>query len=136
MHDRGVVHRDLKPDNIMFSDEKQVKIVDFGLSTVLAPGEYSTICCGSIAFSAPEVLLGEPYDQKADVWSLGAILHLLLTRLVAFMKRTTELTKLAIATEPFDTNNIPAWSNLSPEGRDLISQILSSKSPATRPSVS
>lgn len=80
IHERGVVHRDLKPDNIMLSEDLKIKIVDFGLSAVLAPGELATVSCGSFAYTAPEILLSLPHDCKSDIWSLGSILFEMLTR--------------------------------------------------------
>ena len=132
MHDRGVVHRDLKPDNIMFSNEKQVKIVDFGLALVLGPGELATIQSGSIAFSAPEVHSKVPYDSKADIWSLGAILYFMLTRTPPFIRDNCEETIKAIIYDPFYPSEVAEWMEISSEALDLVTQILSSKDPNAR----
>lgn len=68
-----VVHRDLKPENIVFFESQGlVKLTDFGFSNQYDPGKKLSTSCGSLAYSAPEVLLGEEYDAQAvDVWSLG-----------------------------------------------------------------
>ena len=84
IHSLGIVHRDLKLDNILLSLDPlkmqvQPKIIDFGLSTVLLEGEYSSDPVGSIAYMSPEMTFMEPYNRGADVWSLGVILYSLVT---------------------------------------------------------
>ncbi|KAI9070621.1 hypothetical protein K1719_047419 [Acacia pycnantha] len=77
MHYRGIIHRDLKPENILLSsqgDDSVLKIADFGLSRTLHPGESAETVCGSPLYMAPEVLQFQKYDDKADMWSVGAIL--------------------------------------------------------------
>ena len=72
-HKLHVVHRDLKPENVVFFETQGlVKLTDFGFSNRYRPGEKLSTSCGSLAYSAPEILLGEEYDAPAvDVWSLG-----------------------------------------------------------------
>ncbi|XP_037733880.1 SNF-related serine/threonine-protein kinase [Chelonia mydas] len=79
-HKLHVVHRDLKPENVVFFREQGVvKLTDFGFSNRFQPGKMLTTSCGSLAYSAPEILLGDEYDAPAvDVWSLGVILYMLV----------------------------------------------------------
>ncbi|KAM6430721.1 uncharacterized protein PHA67_002604 isoform 2-T2 [Liasis olivaceus] len=79
-HRLHVVHRDLKPENVLFFQEQGVvKLTDFGFSSCFQPGTMLATSCGSLAYSAPEILLGEEYDAPAvDVWSLGVILYMLV----------------------------------------------------------
>jgi SNF-related kinase len=81
-HQLHVVHRDLKPENLVFCKTggvSVVKLTDFGLSRTFAPGEMIESSCGSLEYSAPEILLGDFYDPpKVDVWSLGVILFMLI----------------------------------------------------------
>lgn len=78
-HDRGVVHRDVKPNNILINSEGKAKVVDFGLAHVgeaVAPGQ--TI--GTPAYMAPELFEpGSPVDARADIYAMGVILYELLT---------------------------------------------------------
>ncbi|XP_053127522.1 SNF-related serine/threonine-protein kinase-like [Hemicordylus capensis] len=79
-HRLHVVHRDLKPENVVFFQEQGVvKLTDFGFSNCFQPGTMLTTSCGSLAYSAPEILLGDEYEAPAvDVWSLGVILYMLV----------------------------------------------------------
>jgi SNF-related kinase len=65
-HDLHVVHRDLKPENVVFFEKTgQVKLTDFGFSNIFQPGKKLSTSCGSLAYSAPEILLGDSYDAPA-----------------------------------------------------------------------
>ncbi|XP_048748028.1 SNF-related serine/threonine-protein kinase-like isoform X4 [Ostrea edulis] len=79
-HKLHVVHRDLKPENVVFFEKLGiVKLTDFGFSNMFNPGKKLETSCGSLAYSAPEILLGDSYDAPAvDVWSLGVILFMLV----------------------------------------------------------
>jgi len=74
-HDKGIVHRDLKFENILFADEKkdQIKIIDFGIAGLF---NAERITAGSIDYSPPEVVGGWSYesDCSMDVWSIGCLL--------------------------------------------------------------
>ena len=86
-HNRGIFHRDLKPDNIMLQDlghgEEQVKIIDFGIakvkSSVVAPSTSLNLSPGTVAYMAPEQLSGRPITAATDIFALGAIVYEMVT---------------------------------------------------------
>ena len=83
----GIVHRDLKPENIMLIDESDnsgIKIIDFGMTKTVAPGEKMDDRLGTINYVAPEVLKKMPYTKQIDIWSLGVILYVLLSGIFPF----------------------------------------------------
>ena len=84
-HERQVLHRDLKPSNILVSERGEVRLLDFGVARLLAPdgdGAALTREYGHAltpAYASPELLRGEPLDARSDLYSLGIVLHELLT---------------------------------------------------------
>lgn len=128
-HARGVIHRDLKPANMVVADRRQIKILDFGIARRLDDVEPDLSgATGTPYYMAPEQILGEPPDQRSDVYSLG----------VTFFQ-------MATATLPFTTGNIlrahleqpppdPLQLNsaLSPALAAIIMQCLA-KQPQDRP---
>ena len=85
IHARRIIHRDLKPDNILLTAGGTAKIADLGLATQLkATAVQAQTQCGTPVYMAPEVLSDEPYDFKADMWSMGCILYELCTAKLTF----------------------------------------------------
>ncbi|UJR28549.1 hypothetical protein I4U23_009784 [Adineta vaga] len=97
-HETHVCHRDLKPENLVFFEKQGVvKLTDFGFSNQFSPGKKLLTSCGSLAYSAPEILLGDPYDATAiDIWSLGVILFMLVTGRAPFQEANDSETVMMI----------------------------------------
>jgi serine/threonine protein kinase len=92
---RHICHRDLKPENILLDSNRNAKIADFGLASVVAPGENFGRYCGTPAFSAPEAFSNETYEGgPADVWSLGIVMYECLTGKLPFVGGGGGLSKL------------------------------------------
>ena len=84
-HENGIVHRDLKIENVLIDTKGDVKLVDFGLSNFYDPSDKLKTFCGSLYFAAPELLRGIVYTgPEIDVWSLGIILYVLVCGKVPF----------------------------------------------------
>lgn len=83
LESKQIIHRDLKPDNIVFrnpNDLSQPVLVDLGFATYIKDFAYLFTRCGTPGYVAPEILLDQPYDCKADVFSLGVTLYMLVNR--------------------------------------------------------
>ena len=84
-HCRSVLHRDIKPDNILLDDEQGVKICDFGVSRLLTKNQFIVEQCGTPAYIAPEIIEDKGYrGYYSDLWSLGVLLYTILTGNVPF----------------------------------------------------
>lgn len=100
-HSKNILHRDIKLDNILLSEEGQVKICDFGVSKIVRPGEKMTEQCGTPAYIAPEILMDKGYKGfMADIWSAGVVLYAML-----------------YGTVPFKANNMRELQEMIVEGK-------------------
>jgi eukaryotic-like serine/threonine-protein kinase len=102
-HSKGVVHRDIKSDNIMVSPEGQVKIMDFGLAKLKGATKLtkSGSTLGTAAYMSPEQASGEEVDQRSDIFSFGVVLYELLTAQLPFKgEHTTAIIYSILNDEP------------------------------------
>ncbi|CAJ1341111.1 unnamed protein product [Effrenium voratum] len=79
LHDRHIVHRDVKLENLLLDDQGTVKIIDFGFSTIVPPGKKLKVFCGTPSYMAPEIVARKEYTGFcADIWAMGVLLYALL----------------------------------------------------------
>lgn len=124
LHSLGVTHRDLKPENVLVGDGlHDLKIADFGLSKLVHPRELMTQPVGTLSYVAPEVLSMQGYNRRADLWSLGVILYLIVRGKLPFdADSKEEVIHLTLSAE-LDWDESP-WTEWSQEGRDFAKSML------------
>lgn len=111
-HHEGFVHRDMKPENLLVTQEGVVKVADFGLARAYADGRVTQAgaVTGTVQYLAPEQIRGEPADPRSDLYSLGIVAYELLTGQLPF----TGETAMAVAYKHL-SDRVPAPSSLLPD---------------------
>ena len=125
MHNLGIIHRDLKLSNIAMADgtEGDIRILDFGLSKIIGPGETCSESYGTPGYAAPEVINEESYRFKADVWSIGAISYFMCSSKLPFDYMTKGLNKTNIILNTLNDElkfNDDCWKKYSKEAIKFI----------------
>jgi hypothetical protein len=130
VHERGLLHRDLKTENVFISSAGLIKLGDFGIAIGLGASELAATAVGTPYYMSPELFLGKPYAHEADVWALGCILVEMCSQCVAF--EADNLNALSLRVMRGAHQSLPP--KYSPELHALV-RLLLSVNPAGRPSV-
>ena len=129
IHSKGVAHRDLKPENLLLSQNKNIKIIDFGLSNFFETGIGGLATpCGSPSYASPEIIKGEIYDGfKIDVWASGIILFAMLCGYLPFDDDEEEEKEESHDKRYFSQSNTNNKEEKSEDNEVLFQKILEGK---------
>jgi len=109
-HQAGIIHRDIKPGNIIIDKDNKVKILDFGLAKLKGVSQLTkeTSTIGTIHYMSPEQIRGEEVDHRSDIWSLGVILYEMITGRLPFIGEYEQAVMYSILNEnPEFTSDVP-----------------------------
>lgn len=110
----------MKPENLLLDNDKNIKIVDFGLSNLYKPGEMLKTACGSPCYAAPEMIAGKHYHGvQVDIWSSGIILFACICGYLPFEDQNTGVLYKKILSGEFSTPNY-----ISSEAKDFLRCVL------------
>lgn len=136
MHDQGWVHRDIKPDNYLASDNNEVRLIDFNLSQKIKKG-FSKLLSGkgkvqgTYSYMSPEQIRGQLLDERADIYSFGCMVYELITGKLPFTaNNSNELLNKHLKAKPPQLGMLN--KNIRPEFAELVHRMLA-KNPADRP---
>ncbi|XP_011985032.2 serine/threonine-protein kinase Nek1 isoform X14 [Ovis aries] len=131
VHDRKILHRDIKSQNIFLTRDGTIQLGDFGIARVLnSTVELARTCIGTPYYLSPEICENKPYNNKSDIWALGCVLYEMCTLKHAFEAGNMKNLVLKIISGSFP----PVSLHYSYDLRSLLSQLFK-RNPRDRPSV-
>ena len=129
LHKKKIIHRDIKPENILIDNNDNALMSDYGIATHCKEGETRNTYCGTDEYLAPEVIRGEPYDEKIDVWAIGILIYECVSPLgktpfnkLDFLERTKDNKEYLIKSDK--ELKIKYDKDFNPLAKNLIEKIL------------
>ena len=131
MHDKNILHRDIKSQNIFLTQTGKIKLGDFGISKTLdCSKDLANTCIGTPYYMSPEICTNKPYNSKSDIWALGCVLYEMAALKHPFQAICMKSLLMKIIKGSFS----PIPAKFSWDFKSLIRQILQ-KDPKARPSI-
>jgi serine/threonine protein kinase len=134
-HKNGILHRDIKPDNLWISPTDDVKLIDFGLARTLeeaTPITHEGTVLGTPSYMSPEQITSQPLDERSDLFSLGVVLMEILCGESPFRKNNLFSTLMSVASEKIDFAKLDPENKIPDATRSVVHSLLQ-KDPSLRP---
>ena len=129
LHKKKIIHRDIKPENILIDNEDNALLSDYGIATHCKEGETRNTYCGTDEYLAPEVIRGEKYDEKIDIWAIGILIYECVSPLgktpfnkIDFLQRTEDNKEYIIKNDK--DLKIQYDKDFDPLAKNLIEKII------------
>ena len=124
LHSKGIIYRDIKPENILIGEDGYLKLIDFGMAKIVKDDEKATSFCGTPEYLAPEIITGEGHNRSADWWSYGILIFEMLCGIPPFYCDNNEkMYELIMHAELRFPKKIP----ISENSKDLLKKLLVKK---------
>ena len=124
LHSKGIIYRDIKPENILIGEDGYLKLIDFGMAKIVKNDEKATSFCGTPEYLAPEIITGEGHNRAADWWSYGILIFEMLCGIPPFYCDNNEkMYELIMHADLRFPKKIP----ISDNAKDLLKKLLVKK---------
>ena len=121
LHNKGIIYRDIKPENILIGEDGYIKLIDFGMAKMLKKNEKATSFCGTPEYLAPEIITGEGHNRAADWWSFGILIFEMLCGIPPFYSDNDEKMYALITHAEL---RFPKKIPFSDNAKDLLKKLL------------
>ena len=121
LHNKGIIYRDIKPENVLMEEDGYLKLIDFGMAKLLKDDEITNSFCGTPEYLAPEIIIGAGHNKMADWWSYGALLYEMLFGIPPFYSENVDKMYELITKSEL---RFPKKFQVSEEAKDLLGKLL------------
>ncbi len=121
LHKKGIVYRDIKPENILIERDGYLKLIDFGMAKILKDDEKTNSFCGTPEYLAPEIITGEGHNRMADWWSYGTLVYEMLFGIPPFFSENIEKMYELITKSEL---RFPKKFRVSEDAKDFLAKLL------------